>query len=143
MEKNTTVNDIKIINFNNFKHNDENLYVYPYDTRQVPFLVRRVFLISNVNKNSSRGNHAHKKTQQLFISLKGKIIFKFYDGIKTKTITLKDPQKGIFVPSGIWYETHYKEKKSSLLVLNDKLYFEKDYIRDIKNFKIYKNAKSP
>mgnify|MGYP003706377127 FL=1 len=100
-------------------------------------------MISNVNKNSSRGNHAHKKTQQLFISLKGKIIFKFYDGIKTKSITLKNPQKGIFVPSGIWYETHYKEKKSSLLVLNDKLYFEKDYIRDIKNFKIYKNAKSP
>ncbi|MDA9633226.1 FdtA/QdtA family cupin domain-containing protein [bacterium] len=142
MKKKTTVNDIKIINFSNFKHNDENLFVYPYNTEQVPFLVKRVFLISNVNKNSLRGNHAHKQTQQLFISLKGKILFKFYDGIKIKIITLKDPQKGIYVPRGIWYETHYKDNKSSLLVLNDKLYFEKDYLRDIKNFKIYKNAKS-
>ena len=137
-----SINNIKKIKFKNFKKDVENLYVYSHSISEIPFKIKRVFVITDVVKFSPRGSHAHKNTQQVFISLKGKITFKFFDGINRKQISLNKPSIGIYVPRGIWYETIYENNDSSLMVFSDKLYKESDYIRSFNTYKKYKNDKT-
>ena len=90
-----SINNIKKIVFKKFKKNEESLYVYSHSLFEIPFQIKRVFVISDVLKFSPRGSHAHKNTQQVFISLKGKITFKFFDGLNKRKISLNKPNIGI------------------------------------------------
>lgn len=137
-----TTKDIKKIKFQNFKKNNENLIIYPNSKSEIPFNIKRVFIISDVRKFSPRGSHSHKNTQQVFVALKGKISFLFFDGINKKKISLNRPTIGIYVPKGIWYETHYENNNSSLVVFSDKLYKESDYIRDKVEYIKYRNVQN-
>ena len=72
-----SINNIKKIKFKNFKKNVENLYVYSHSISEIPFKIKRVFVITDVVKFSPRGSHAHKNTQQVFISLKVRSLLNF------------------------------------------------------------------
>ena len=81
-----SINNIKKIKFKNFKKMSK-IYMFTHSISEIPFKIKRVFVITDVVKFSPRGSHAHKNTQQVFISLKGKITFKFFDGINRKKIS--------------------------------------------------------
>ena len=48
---------------------------------------KRIFFLS-AKKNCVRGNHAHKKCNQFFISIKDKILLNIDNGLKEKDIVL-------------------------------------------------------
>ena len=45
-----SINNIKKIKFKNFKKNVENLYVYSHSISEIPFKIKRVFVITDVVK---------------------------------------------------------------------------------------------
>ena len=129
-----TIDDVKIFNLRSFKEGDGVLVPIEsgYD---IPFNIKRVFYVFNVNNQNDRGKHSHYKTKQILICLNGEIDVIVDDGFKRKTITINDKFTGIFIPEMIWDEQIYKTEDSLLMVLCDTHYDIDDYIEDYDTFK--------
>lgn len=102
------------------------------------FKIKRFYYIYNTPENVLRGNHAHKKTKQLFICLNGSCEITCDDGEMKKTFLLDNPNKALNVPEGIWSSEIYADKTTILLVLCNTNYKESDYIKNYDKFIKYK-----
>ena len=96
----------------------------------VPFDIKRVFLVYDVPQLETRGKHAHKQQEQVLISIKGRCDITVKDGEETKNYVLDAPDKGLFIPAGIWDEVTYCSNDSMLLTFADDVYDPNDYIDD-------------
>jgi|GEM_PF-2101731 len=94
--------------------------------------LRRFFVI-DVNQSENRGAHAHSQADQIFYLLRGRIELKIDDGFDSKELLLQELGSAIYIPRGIWATQKY-HAKSSLLVLTDTIYDEKEYIRNYGEF---------
>ena len=101
----------------------------------IPFNVERVFWTYFTPEDIIRGKHAHYVTEQILISVAGKIIVhtEMPDGTKT-TFTLEKPNLGLYLPPNCWHTMQYSHSSVQLVFSNTK-YDEKDYIRDYDQFK--------
>ena len=104
------------------------------------FKIKRVFTVSNVRKNTTRGYHAHRIDTQIVTVPYGKIKFKTFDGQKTRIFFLKGPNDAIIIKPYVWTETTYLETKTVVVVYSNHKYNEKSYIRSMNEFK--KNFKT-
>jgi hypothetical protein len=102
--------------------------------RNVPFDIKRVFYIFNVEKNKIRGEHAHYKTKQVLIALKGSCKVKLNNGFQEEEIILDNPQLALIQQEMIWGTMSEFSEDCILMVLANELYDESDYIRDYKVF---------
>ena len=95
--------------------------------KQIPFQVKRIFYIYNVD-DSKRGFHKHKKTRQFAICLNGScdIVFK----LKKEEITYKldSPTKGLLIEPEDFHWMENFSKGSILLVLASEYFDKNDYI---------------
>jgi hypothetical protein len=55
-------------------YNDERGNLGVIDDRDIPFKIKRVFWITNVPANATRGNHAHRDCEQVIICLLGSFV---------------------------------------------------------------------
>lgn len=99
------------------------------------FNIKRVFTISNVSKNVTRGHHAHKLDSQIITVPQGKIQFLTYDGKNKKKFIISNPNTAILVKPMIWTETKYLEENTVVVVYSNRKYNEKSYIRKLSEFK--------
>lgn len=61
------------------------------------------------------------------------------DVTMSKTYTLNRPDVGLYIPAGLWRDINNFSSGAICLVLASQIYDEDDYIRDYKNFKLYKS----
>ena len=102
---------------------------------QVPFKIKRLFYILDIPKNKYRGCHAHKKQSQLLVCLHGNIrLAVITNKNKKKKYILKSSNYGLFIPPKIWVDKIFFDHDAILLVLCDKVFKEKDYIRNLDKF---------
>jgi len=99
----------------------------PLDFDRLPFLPKRLFIVSNVPKGETRGCHAHFKTRQFLICLKGEVEAILDDG-KTKSSITLTPAEGVYVPELVWDSQIFKTDNDILLVLASTHYDKSDYI---------------
>ena len=97
---------------------------------QVPFQIQRVFSVVNAQSGARRGQHAHKKCNQLICCVSGEVQLKCDDVKKQVEIFLSPESDAILVPHGIWAEQKYLKDNSVIIVFCDQSYDEQDYIRD-------------
>lgn len=117
-------------------HGDERgLLVAIEEGRNIPFNIKRVYYMYDTITDIRRGFHAHKKTTQVAIVLKGSCKFYFDDGHSKKNITLDDPTTGLLIEPLMWHEMYDFSKDCILMVLADDFYDENDYIRNYDDFK--------
>ena len=103
--------------------------------------VKRVFFLYG-KKGVTRGNHAHKKCNQLFIPLFGKFILHVKTPQSKRKIILNHKSKiSILIPPKYWCSIKFAEKKSLLMVACDQYYKANDYLRNYNNYKKYKTKK--
>ena len=123
----------RLIQFKVFK--DVESFLTPIEDKELPFKVKRVFYIYNIEAGDIRGGHTHKKCKQLLICLQGKIKVVCDDGKVKKNYILCHPTIGLYVPPMVWATQHFQVDDSILLVLTDQYYDQSDYIHDYKKFK--------
>lgn len=99
-----------------------------YDFNNYP--IKRMFNIYGY-KNELRGNHAHKKTSQIFICIKGKVKITLMTKCSKKTFNLDQFSKPLLVLPRVWINITFK-KVGILSVICDKKYIKSDYIYDFK-----------
>lgn len=135
--KMTTISDIQLIEIPKIQDRRGNLSVIEGDT--VPFVSKRVYYLYDVPSGSKRGGHAHIEQQEFLIPLSGSFDVVLKDGKNTKTVTLNKPNVGLLIVSGIWRELKNFSSGSICLVLSSDEFSEEDYIREYKNFRLFKN----
>lgn len=102
---------------------------------QIPFNIKRVYSIFNVNPGFSRGFHAHKKTRQILFCLNSDIKVIVDDGKNREEVFLDTPGKGLFLDKMVWHEMHGFKSETILLVLASHVYDPYDYINDYQEFR--------
>ncbi len=115
--------------------------IYMEAMRHVPFAVKRVYLIKDMDGDSIvRGQHAHKKTEQLFFCIHGTCTFLADDGTRQEEIFLAKENVGIYIGIHLWHSMQNFSRDCILLVLASEYYDEADYIRNYKSFLQVVNA---
>ena len=104
----------------------------------VPFETKRVYYLYDVPNRADRGGHAHKALYQLIVAISGSFDLELFDGFNTVKYTLNQPDQGLLVVPGIWRNLNNFSGGSICLVLASDEYDEKDYIRNIEEFKSQK-----
>ena len=98
----------------------------------IPFAAQRVFFISDVT--GERGNHAHRYTSQLLVSVSGTFTVDVSTGGAMMSYELSSRTRGLFLPPMTWVRLYDFSPDAVCLVLADTSYTESVYIRDWDDF---------
>lgn len=120
----------------NFKINLDNYgSLVPIESYEdVPFDIKRIYYIYDVEKGVRRGFHAHKKLEQVLICVRGSVKILTKNLSEEKIFELNDPTKGLYIGPITWREMYDFSDDAVLLVLASEYYNVNDYIRNYDNF---------
>jgi dTDP-4-dehydrorhamnose 3,5-epimerase-like enzyme len=124
---------IEIITFPEYG-DDRGTLIVLEQNKKIPFDIKRIYYMFDTQEGIRRGFHAHKKTRQLAIPVKGQCKILLDDGFEKAEVCLKDPGRGVMIEPMIWHEMYDYSEDCVLLVLADDFYDESDYIRDYNAF---------
>jgi hypothetical protein len=102
--------------------------------RDVPFPVRRFFVVYDVPSRDVRGEHAHRTCAQFLICLRGSCTILLDDGRNRREVLLNSPDIGVYMPGMIWGSQHDYSPDAALLVFASHAYDPDDYIRRYEDF---------
>jgi len=102
--------------------------------RDIPFPVRRHFVIYGVPGENIRGEHAHRRLHQFLICVAGSVRAVADDGATREEFLLDDPTVGLHLPPMIWGVQYKYSPSAVLLVLASDYYDPTDYIRNYDEF---------
>jgi dTDP-4-dehydrorhamnose 3,5-epimerase-like enzyme len=106
---------------------------------QVPFRIERMFaLVAPVG--AKRGRHAHRLCSQFMICVSGAVDVVCEDGRKKNTFALNRRNQALLVPPGLWNTVEFRQNESVLIVLCDRVYDARDYIRDYAEFLSFRES---
>lgn len=126
-----------------FDDNQQGVLIVGEQLKQVPFEIKRVYMITGLEcPGIVRGQHAHKKLEQVIFCLRGSAELFLDDGISSKTIRLDRPYSGVHLAPGIWHEVRAFDGGALLLVLASAFHDENDYIRSRDEFLRFVHARA-
>jgi len=102
--------------------------------KEVPFDVRRYFLVYGVPTVETRGEHAHHRCHQFLIAAHGSVHVVADDGRTRQEFVLDQPHVGLHLPPMTWGIQYRYSPDAVLLVLASDQYDPADYIRDYGEF---------
>ncbi len=101
---------------------------------QIPFEVKRIFLVSGVPGADIRGEHAHLTLRQMLICVHGSCELIADDGENRQSFLLDDPSLGVLLPPMVWGVQHRFTPDAVLMVVASEKYDPGDYIRNYDEF---------
>lgn len=96
----------------------------------LPFSLKRIFYMHRVPDGLERGGHAHRSTQQLAIAASGRFAMDLFDGERSATYVLEDPNRGLYLPAMMWMRLYGFAAGTVALVVCDRTYDAGAVIRD-------------
>jgi hypothetical protein len=88
--------------------------------RDIPFPIRRIFYMHHIA--TDRGGHAHTDTDQVIIAAAGRFKMDLADGVRSRTFTLHDATRGLYVPRMIFIKIFQCSRDAVCLVLANRHY---------------------
>ncbi len=105
------------------------------ENKIIPFSIKRVYYLFDLQSDIPRGFHAHKELIQVAVCVKGHCDILMDDGKSKEIVTLGSPDKGLLIDVMQWHEMQNFSDDCVLLVLASDVYDEADYIRSYEQFK--------
>ena len=112
-------------------------------SRDIPFEVKRYFLVFDVPSVETRGEHAHRICHQFLICVTGNCSVVADDGAVRREFLLDSPDMGIHLPPGIWGIQYKYSADAVLLVFASEHYDSAEYVRDYDEFLALKRQAAP
>lgn len=125
--------EIKKIKFPTYTNETGTLSFFESE-RHIPFDIRRVYYIYDVQGNSRRGFHAHRDLKQVLFCIHGSCKLLLDNGTEQVDVLLDDPAEGLLIENPIWREMYDFSPGAVLLVMASEYYDEADYIRNYDEF---------
>ena len=113
-------------------HHDEYGRLTPIEGGvDIPFKIKRVYYIYDVQPEVTRGYHSHRKLHQVLIALGGsvKIRLRTPEAASEQVIELCNPTEGLYIGPHVWREMFDFSPGATLLVLASEKYDAGDYVR--------------
>jgi dTDP-4-dehydrorhamnose 3,5-epimerase-like enzyme len=108
--------------------------------KDIPIPIRRTFYVYGTERNTLRGEHAHKECTQVLVCLNGRCEVECDDGTEKVKFVLSAADQYLLIPPGIWASEFYQNENTILLVFADKTYDAEDYIRNYDAFIRWRNS---
>lgn len=102
--------------------------------RNVPFEIRRVYYLFGTKEDVHRGQHAHRRLNQLAVAVRGAVTVLLDDGSGPVAVRLDDPSEGLLMVPMVWRDLYDFTDDCVLMVLADQYYDPADYITDYQQF---------
>ena len=102
--------------------------------QDVPFAVKRYFIVYDVPSAETRGSHAHRVCHQFLLCVKGSCAVVADDGERRQEFLLDRPDVGVHLPPWVWGIQYKYTADAVLLVFASEQYDAADYIRDYDEF---------
>jgi acetyltransferase-like isoleucine patch superfamily enzyme/dTDP-4-dehydrorhamnose 3,5-epimerase-like enzyme len=102
--------------------------------RQVPFEIKRYFLVFDVADENIRGEHAHRTLHQFLVCVAGRCQIVTDDGQQRHEFLLDSPAKALHIPPMVWGTQYRFSRDAILLVLASDYYDAAEYIRNYDEF---------
>jgi UDP-2-acetamido-3-amino-2,3-dideoxy-glucuronate N-acetyltransferase len=102
--------------------------------REVPFEVKRYFLVYGVSSKDIRGEHAHRGLHQFLVCVHGRCHVVADDGDNRQEFALDAPSLGLYLPPMVWATQYKYTEDAVLLVLASAWYSAESYIREYAEF---------
>ena len=113
------------------KRGNLSFFEYP---KQIPFEITRTYWIYDVPGGEIRGSHAFKEQEEFIVALSGSFDVVLHDGEKEIQFSLNRSYYGLYIPKMYWRKLQNFSTNSLALIVSDKCFSEKDYIRDFEEF---------
>jgi UDP-2-acetamido-3-amino-2,3-dideoxy-glucuronate N-acetyltransferase len=104
------------------------------DSSALPFAPARMFVVYAVPSDQVRGEHAHRRCQQVLTCLHGSLQVSWDDGRHRGEVVLDSPSRSLYVPALVWGTQYAFTSDAVLLVLASLPYDSDDYIRSYHEF---------
>lgn len=114
-------------------YTDDRGNLIPLQFNELKFIPKRIFTVSDVPKDSIRGEHAHYETIQYLWCVKGKILVSLDDGKNIKEEIL-NPGQGIYIDNFVWDYQKFLTGDDVIVVLASTYYDINDYIINKETF---------
>lgn len=103
--------------------------------KNLPFAIKRVYFLDNLDADEPRGFHAHKDLEQLMLVLRGGCTLLLDDGHQKLKHNLVRGEEGLLIHKMIWREMSNFQPGTLIAVFASEHYDESDYIRSYDDFK--------
>lgn len=88
--------------------------------KQIPFAIKRIFMVMNVADGKSRGDHATKKTKLILFPVSGSCKVIVDNGNEKETFLMNDPSKGLYIDEMIWRSMQNFSKDCVMMAVCDR-----------------------
>lgn len=91
----------KIIDIKRIVETDGTLLVME-EKSPIPFEIKRIFMVTNVAKGKTRGDHATKKTKLILFPVAGSCTVVVDNGSEKEFFLMNDISKGLYIDELLW-----------------------------------------
>lgn len=110
------------------------------ESKDIPFVIKRVYYLFDTVEGVRRGFHAHKNLEQVLVCVHGSCKVLLDNGREKEIVDLSRPSEGLYISSNMWREMYDFSSDAVLLVIASECYDECDYIRSYDDFLEYVNS---
>lgn len=132
MDCSFTIADCRVIDVPTFT--DERGAISVMD-KELPFQVRRVFWLHNIQEGKDRGAHALLDSNEIMVAVHGSFVVDLDDTVNQTSILLDSPDKGLIIRPGVWFRTHSYKGDGVSLILAEEEYARDKYTYDYEEYK--------
>jgi acetyltransferase-like isoleucine patch superfamily enzyme/dTDP-4-dehydrorhamnose 3,5-epimerase-like enzyme len=133
MPQSLSVRDVRLIQLSLATDARGSIAFGQHDTH-LPFQPKRFFVVYDVPSKEVRGEHAHRRLEQVLTCIRGSLAVVVDDGHERDEVLLDSPEVGLYVPPMVWATQYRYSQDAMLLVLASDIYDPNDYIRSYEDF---------
>lgn len=101
---------------------------------QIPFLVKRLYYFFDTSPAAVRGEHGHRRLQQMIVCLHGAVDLRVYNKYEDITYRLESPTQAVYIPKMSWRRLDNFGENTICIVLASEQYDKSDYIYTFEEF---------
>ena len=90
--------------------------------KEIPFSIERIFLVTDVLKGKTRGDHATRKTRLILFPVSGSCKVVTDNGYEKETYLMDDPSKGLLIEPMIWRSMQEFSEDCTMMAVCDRKY---------------------
>ena len=105
--------------------------------KQIPFEIKRVHWIYDVQGGESRGGVAYKTTEEFIVAMSGSFDVVVRDGEREWKFSLNRSYKGIYIPAGYWRSVENFSSNSVAVIAASTYYDPSDAIRTMEELRAW------